>query len=633
MSTAVRLLVLLALWLGLALPGAAREEIRAYASDVTLGVDGTAHVVETIEVNAEGNQIRRGIYRDIPVTMVGASGNKIRIGLDVQSVTRNGRAEAFRLERMGDFQRIWIGDPDVTLTRGEHVYVLRYAMDRMARPIEGGDEFYWNATGNYWNFPILSAVARLSLPEGAVIGDIAVYTGATGSTETAASVSRVDDRTVSFRAQRQLGPGEGMSYAVSFQKGIIAYPEGGAALVQALSDMREVWLPIGAVIVLLFYNFAAWLRVGRDPPKGTIIPLFHPPRDFSPALTHYVHNWGFAKSGWTAMTAAIFDLGVKGLVSITNKDDTLTVATTGQEPDAPLPVGERVLFAFFKARGSVTFDKTTGKDLDEKRTEFIGAIESENRLVWFNHNTIFAVFSFVLAAGMIGAMVWFDILDPIWLFVAFVIGVVGGVFGSAAVSAIKSGGLFQRFMILVWGTILVVNLGGGVLENLTSLSINSAAIAAASMVAISVVFTVLLRAPTVQGRKVMDEIEGFKLYLDTAEKNRLNIVDEPPMTVGRFERILPYAIALGVEKPWSEHFEAELSRNAVSDASGTQYSPNWYSGSRSFSSGGLSRAVGAASTGMAAAMIAAQPVQASSSGSGGGGFSGGGGGGGGGGGW
>jgi uncharacterized membrane protein len=155
------------------------------------------------------------------------------------------------------------------------------------------------------------------------------------------------------------------------------------------------------------------------------------------------------------------------------------------------------------------------------------------------------------------------------------------------------------------------------------------------MVLITAIFAVLMRAPTVQGRKVMDEIDGFKLYLDTAEKNRLNISNEPPMTVERFERILPYAIALGVEKPWSEHFDAELARNAVADAR-DGYSPGWYYGSsRGFSSGSISNVIAGASSGMAAAMVAAQPVQASSSGSssGGGGFSGGGGGGGGGGGW
>jgi uncharacterized membrane protein len=149
-----------------------------------------------------------------------------------------------------------------------------------------------------------------------------------------------------------------------------------------------------------------------------------------------------------------------------------------------------------------------------------------------------------------------------------------------------------------------------------------------------VIFFLLMPAPTVEGRKLMDQIDGFKMYVETAEKERLNMVGEPPMTVTRFESILPFAIALGIEKPWSHYFESELARNAVADAvHGSAYSPRWYSGS-DFSSRGFSSGLSAMAAGMSAAMIAAQPASSSSSGfSSGGGGSGGGGGGGGGGGW
>ncbi|MBB4053302.1 putative membrane protein YgcG [Devosia subaequoris] len=630
-----RLIAALALFVALAVPTLAREEIRTFASDVELLTDGSVNVLETIEVNAEGNQIRRGIYRDIPVTMIGESGNKIRITLDVEAVTRGGQSEMFRVERMGDFQRIWIGDPDVFLGRGEHLYTIAYTMDRMARPTAdgSGDELYWNATGNYWDFPILSSVARVRLPDGAVIEDMAAYTGVAGATGRDVSMTRENDNTAIFRTLRQLAPGEGMSFAVSFQKGLVTYPEGMDALLQTASDLREVWLPVLAVILLLAYNFTAWLHVGRDPPKGTIIPLFHPPRDFSPALTHFVHKWGFSNSGWTAMTAAIFNLGVKGLVTVRNPGKTLTVSVTGKQPDHKLPVGEQILFSYFEGKGAVTFNKANGKDLGTKRTEFTSAIGSENRKIWFNHNWGYAGFGFLLAVALIVAMVVFDVLEPVWLFIAVFAGIFFGVIGSVIFGAIKSGGAVRRFITLVFVAVFAFNFAGGALGTFTSFPINSAALAAASMVLICVVFTVLLRAPTVQGRKLMDQIDGLKLYLETAEKNRLNIVDEPPMTIERFERLLPYAIALEVEKPWSEHFEAELARNAVADADQGTYSPHWYSGRRSFNSGNIAKAVSGASAGMAAAMVAAQPVQASSSGSSGGGFSGGGGGGGGGGGW
>lgn len=118
----------LALWLLLALvlclPAAAREEIRSFASDVTLHVDGSVQVIETVDVVAEGIDIRRGIYRDIPTVMLSASGNKIRSDLDVETVTRDGQIEPFRTERMGNFVRIWIGDSDSFIARGKHRYVI-----------------------------------------------------------------------------------------------------------------------------------------------------------------------------------------------------------------------------------------------------------------------------------------------------------------------------------------------------------------------------------------------------------------------------------------------------------------------------------------------------------------------------
>jgi uncharacterized membrane protein len=196
---------------------------------------------------------------------------------------------------------------------------------------------------------------------------------------------------------------------------------------------------------------------------------------------------------------------------------------------------------------------------------------------------------------------------------------------------------FGKVILVVWALIFGGNLIGSGWGFASGIKFDTPLLAAVSIVLVNVVFAILMRAPTVQGRKLMDEIEGFKMYMDTAEKNRLNLTGEPPMTVERFESILPFAIALGVEKPWSEHFEGELARNAVAGVSGA-YTPGFYSGrSWSSGSGGFSNAVTTATTAMSAAMIAAQPQSASGSGfsssGGGGGFSGGGGGGGGGGGW
>ncbi|HTN60672.1 MAG TPA: DUF2207 domain-containing protein [Devosia sp.] len=637
MRPIVRFGLALLVGLLLAFPAAAREEIRNFAANVVLAADGMVTVSETIDVQAEGAEIRRGIYRDIPVTLLGPEGGKIRPGFEVLDVKRDGQTEPYRVERMGDFQRIWIGNPNAFLMPGKHRYAITYTMTRMARSFADHDELYWNATGNYWIFPIVNSVATVTLPEGAVISNLVGYTGRPGSTEQAVTLTRTSDNTATIRTNRALGPGEGMSFAVAFNKGVLVLPTGLDAFWQWVSDMREVFLPVIAALLALGYNLLAWLRVGRDPEKGVIIPLFHPPKDFSPGLTHYVHKWGFEKAGWTAFTATIFELGVKGLVTIDNSAANLRVKVTGKQPEQKLPAAEKLVFDYFTVQGDVAVDKANGVALQKKRGEFVAAIQNENRAVWFRNNIVYSVFGYVLALGLLGAMVAFDVLDVVWLFGAFMIGIFLGVFGTA----IWKGGFWAKLIPAIWISVVLFNIVGIGVDTLTQWTVNTAAIAAISIVAITVVFSALMRAPTIQGRKVMDQIDGFKMYLETAEKERLNMAGEPPMTVTRFEAILPYAIALGVEKPWSEHFEGELARNAVSDASGGAYAPLWYSGSHYGSSSGniasnMTAAVSAAAAGMTAAMVAAQPVQSSSSGfsgGGGGGSSGGGGGGGGGGGW
>ena len=129
----------------------------------------------------------------------------------------------------------------------------------------------------------------------------------------------------------------------------------------------------------------------------------------------------------------------------------------------------------------------------------------------------------------------------------------------------------------------------------------------------------------------MDEIEGFKLYLSVAEAERMNMVDAPDMSQAVFEKNLPYAVALGVEKPWGKAFEAYLARSQPDPDRRSGYRPGWYSGS-SWDPG----RIGTATAGMVSSMgssVARSMPSKSSSGSSGGGSSGGGGGGGGGGGW
>jgi uncharacterized membrane protein len=139
-----------------------------------------------------------------------------------------------------------------------------------------------------------------------------------------------------------------------------------------------------------------------------------------------------------------------------------------------------------------------------------------------------------------------------------------------------------------------------------------------------------LQAPTVAGRKVMDQIEGFRMYLGVAEEDRLNALNPPEKTPELFERFLPYAVALDVENRWAERFAGVLAAAGAGAAVGSWYAgnDNWTSDPVAFADhlgGSLSQTIASAST----------PPGSSDGGGGssGGGSSGGGGGGGGGSGW
>lgn len=143
------------------------------------------------------------------------------------------------------------------------------------------------------------------------------------------------------------------------------------------------------------------------------------------------------------------------------------------------------------------------------------------------------------------------------------------------------------------------------------------------------IFFFLMGAPTPLGRKLMDGIEGLRLYLTVAEKDRMNMAGAPQMSPKHFETLLPYAVALGVEKPWSRAFETWLA--AATAGAAAAYTAAWYHGD---GFGTFGDRIGGFSSGMASTIQSTLPAPTSSSSSGfSGGSSGGGGGGGGGGGW
>jgi uncharacterized membrane protein YgcG len=385
------------------------------------------------------------------------------------------------------------------------------------------------------------------------------------------------------------------------------------------------------------YYYKTWDRVGRDPQKGIIIPMFAPPAGLSPAAVSYVHYQGFATAGGSALRAfiaALMSLAVKRLMEIDDDGKTVTLKriATAREP---LPGGEHVIMDSLLFGGSFAFTKANGETIKLVQTKFRSAILREHEGVFFRNNFNY----FAIGAGLcVAALAAFAFLsrpteDEVVVLVATFAGAAGGAFvlsmGARRVLGwLPGGGSVVFGLLLTIAGAFILASGAAALIAYSEMIPLLAALVVAIIALVNVTFFHLLRAPTIVGRKVMDEIEGFGLYLSVAEAEWMNMPKAPEMSADLFEQYLPYAVALGVEKPWSDAFEGHLRRIMPADAAKRAYRPRWYHGDWS------SRSLGRATSGMVSSLSSSMTVaMPSSSGSGGGGSSGGGGGGGGGGGW
>ncbi|MCB1497902.1 MAG: DUF2207 domain-containing protein [Bauldia sp.] len=638
-------------------PAAAEEVIERFDANVEVRPDGVLDVVETIRVHAEGTQIRHGIFRDVPLTFVDENDNVHKVSFSIREITRDGRPEPYHTASNSEGIRIYVGDGDIYLDPGTYTYRIHYETGRQIRFLPEHTELFWNVTGNDWSFPILEATALFTLPDNRAPVRWTAYTGRYGEEGKAVTGEITGDDSLRVTTTATLPPREGLSVVLQIPDGLVSPPSGMQAFHYWFLDNRRFLLGgIGLVGVLVFY-LISWNAVGRDPPRGTIIPLFHPPSGISPALAGYVRDFGWS-GGWREFTAAALSLATKGLLIFNDSGGDIVLSRTETpKPAAKLPPGENAIFNWVAGKGGkVTIDKANGKSLASAFSRFKSAVEGENRNRFFRRNLGYFVVGLILTALVCAGVLFFgDLPDAeIGLLVASVmVGVFLGVFIIPLVRALfgprKVGSIFAiGFNLLVLGFIgfgilstfgnMVSSLPTGFGESVLSAIARNGfpLVLVGGFAAMNGIFFYLLRAPTAAGRAVMDQIEGLELYIRTAESERMNYKDAPDLDTGQFERLLPYAVALDVEKPWSEAFETAFARTNPGKTVTSSYNPVWHGGhgwsGHSFASS-VASTVSSAQSSFASSIPAPKSSSSGFSGGGGGGGSGGGGGGGGGGGW
>ena len=269
---------------------------------------------------------------------------------------RDGRPEPYHLKEMGNGVRVYMGQEDVFLDPGPYTYTLIYQTTRQIGFFEGYDELYWNVTGNGWSFPIDTASATIILPENAAILRHSVYTGPQGSTATAAEVTNQSGSSISFRTTATLAPQEGLTVAVAWPKGVVAAPTGVDKAAFFVGNNLDVLAAAAGLLILLAYYLTVWNRVGRDPEAGTIIPIFEPPRGFTPAAARFVLEMAFDHK---AFACALVEMAVKKHLVIDEDQGTFTLKRAkGGKPEALSSGEKKIADTLLGGSGSLELKQT-----------------------------------------------------------------------------------------------------------------------------------------------------------------------------------------------------------------------------------------------------------------------------------
>lgn len=537
------------------------ERIDSFDSNITVNTDSSINVVETIKYNSGGLQ-KHGIYRDIRLKSY--DNNNLYIS-DVSVINENNISYNYIENFSSDKISLKIGDPDTTFS-GEKLYIIKYTISRAIGYFDKYDEIYWNVTGNDWPFPIERATVKVYLPTGAASIQSASYCGPTGSKDPC-----LVDGGEKYSYNNVLVPGSGMTVAIGFTKGIVKEQQ-KTILEIILSLINYLSLLIPIVTFILMYK--QWSKYGKDPKSNrTIIAEYDVPDNLTPLEVAGVLK---EKVGGKDISAEIIQLAINGYIKIEkieekifiiNKDDYLLkrISNNSPENDSDKKLIEELFLT--SSMGSTGLEIRISQ-LTNKFFEKINGIahivfEKLIKMEYLKNNPIKIKTKYILIS--------------IGLF--FI--------------SIFSLPVFESYSIVPFIMILASSF-------------------------IVLFFSFIMPARTEKGLLTKEYILGLKEYLQIAEKDRINFHNAPEKKPEVFEKLLPYAMVLGVEKAWAKEFQEIYTQP-----------PRWYSdrGMSSFNSILFVDSLNHFSSYSSSAMTS------SPGGSGGGGSSGGGGGGGGGGSW
>lgn len=608
--------------------------IDKYDVNIVVNENNTLDITETI--TAYFNTSKHGIFRNIPLknTIKRLDGTTSTNRTQITNVSVDNEYTASR--KNGNYE-LKIGSSGRTLI-GEQTYVIKYTYNLGKDPIKDYDELYYNIIGNEWDTVIGNITFSITMPKEFNSSKLGFSSGATGSTDNSKVKYNVNENKITGSYNDILGVGEALTVRCELPEGYFV----GAGL--TFNPMSYIIYLIPILFLLL--SLLLWYKFGRDD-KAVETVEFYPPQGFNSLEVGFLYK---GEAGNQDVISLLIYLANQGYIKITEiEEKSLFSKSKGfkitklKEYDGNNINEQIFLNGLFTKRKSFTslFSKETETPTDNinevtlmdlydnfyitmnKILSNINNKENKNKIFEKSASskkifvTLMIIVTYclitippILAYGESDSLLFALLFPGIGFTVLFKL-----LFGEATDSSIST-----KIFGLVWG----LGFGGipWAIMVLPALKQDPFYLIGYVLGLVCVLGMVIclkyLSKRTPYGNEILGKIKGFRNFLETAEKDKLEamVMHDPTY----FYNILPYTYVLGVSDKWIKKFETI-----------SMQSPSWYDSPTAFD-------MVAFGSFMNSTMISAQSAMSSSpssssGGSSGGGSSGGGSGGGGGGSW
>lgn len=523
--------------------------IEEYDVKINVLENNTLQITENIA--AHFNEASHGIFRTIPLknTVSREDGTYNTLYAKV----RNLKVSEDYIDDSGIFTSecsFRIGDEDKTVI-GDHSYTISYDYVIGRDTGVGYDELYYNIIGNEWDAYIKNVSFEITMPKDFDEKLVGFSSGAFGTSGTDKVSYTVNGRTIEGKLFETLAPNNAFTVRLELPENYFSF--NAAAYYAKLSTM--IAIPVLTLAAAIFL----WIKYGRDK-KVVEVVEFYPPEGMSSADVAF---WYKGSAELTDMVPLMIELANEGYIEINEVDKGRGHGKGNMEIKLLKYYNgsDRNKLLYYRGlKKCSSGDVVYTNDLKGKFSKYLTKV-LENCCSKENRHKVFSQKS--LKMRIVG-----------WIL--SLAGVIADLF---ILDNINAGN--EKMLFFLAG--LLISVG-------------------------AFVVSCLIQQRTPEGHRILQQITGFKLFLETAEKEKLEtlVLDDPKY----FYNILPYAYVLGVSDKYMKKFEDIAIEPPV-----------WYNGHSSFNYLVFSHFMRNAMRTSSTAMVYTPP---SSSGSSKGGFSGGG---------